>query len=93
MRYSVIFSNPLVNVNCIQQKYRKILNLKTILFIFTIMKAEILKKLSETGQINVFKHSKEWGEAFEAYKKETGDLHIGTKCGSCYRKVLQWLKR
>lgn len=56
------------------------------------MKAEILKKLSETSQISNFRNSPEWLEAFEAYKKATGDLHVGMKCGSCYRKVLKWLK-
>jgi hypothetical protein len=56
------------------------------------MKAELLKKLAESGQIGNFKPSPEWTEAFEAYKKETGDNHLGMKCGSCYRKVLAWLK-
>jgi hypothetical protein len=56
------------------------------------MKAEILKKLTETGQISNFKPSPEWTEAFDAYKKATGDLHIGMKCGSCYRRVIAWLK-
>jgi hypothetical protein len=56
------------------------------------MKSELLKKLADAGEMSNFKPSSTWLEAFEAYKKATGDHHIGMKCGSCYRKVLAWLK-
>ena len=57
------------------------------------MKGEILKKLGEKHLLSHFKPAPEWVEAFNEYKKATGDEKIGMKCGSCYRKVLEWLKR
>jgi hypothetical protein len=57
------------------------------------MKAEILHRLTISGYLSNFKQSPEWVEAFDAYKKDTGDNQVGFKCGSCYRKVLAWLKR
>ena len=56
------------------------------------MKDEILKKITSKGLLSNFKPEPEWVEAFNEYKKQTGDEQIGMKCGSCYRKVLKWLK-
>lgn len=57
------------------------------------MRLELLKQLTEQGQISTFKNSPLWQQAFEEYKKETGDYQVSVKCGSCFRKVLAWLKR
>ena len=57
------------------------------------MKAELLKRLHDSGQVNTFKPSPIWQEAFDKYKEETKDFQVSVKCGSCYRKVLAWLKK
>jgi hypothetical protein len=57
------------------------------------MKAELLKKLSDNGVLGTFKEHPVWVEAFDAYKNSTGDTQVGYKCGSCYRKVLAWLRK
>ena len=57
------------------------------------MKLELLKKLTESGQVSSFRVSPLWAEAFDLYKTNTGDLRVSTKCSSCYRKVLTWLKK
>lgn len=57
------------------------------------MKAELLHKLQVSGLLTTFKNHPVWVEAFEAYRNETGDNQVNIKCGSCYRKVLKWLKQ
>jgi hypothetical protein len=59
---------------------------------FYAMKAELLEKLRLKGLLGNFKPEPEWVEAFNEYKKATGDKEVGHKCGSCYRKVLKWLR-
>ena len=34
-----------------------------------------------------------WVQAFEMYKAETRDYEVSIKCGSCFRKVGEWLKK
>jgi hypothetical protein len=34
-----------------------------------------------------------WIEAFEAYKRETGDDSVNLRCGMCFNKVKKWLER
>lgn len=57
------------------------------------MKAELLHKLQVSGLLTTFKNHPVWVEAFEAYRNETGDSTANIRCGSCYRKVLRWLKQ
>ena len=38
-------------------------------------------------------HDKLWQEAFDLYKKKTGDYEVSLQCGGCFRKVTQWLKK
>ena len=34
-----------------------------------------------------------WIEAIEEYKKATGDYQVSLSCGSCYKKIKDWLER
>lgn len=35
----------------------------------------------------------EWKQAFDMYKRETGDTTVSIGCGSCFNKVKKWLER
>lgn len=57
-------------------------------------KQELLNQLQATGQAkSPFRKSPLWDEAFEMYKAQTGDFKVSLKCGQCFLKVLEWLKK
>jgi len=56
-------------------------------------KANLLHAIESKGQINTFGRTPEWVAAFEAYKKETKDYQVDPGCGTCYKKVLTWLRK
>lgn len=54
-------------------------------------KAEILKQLTDSGQVGTFRRSENWEKAFKLYN-DTTKQHKNMNCGTCYRDVLAWLK-
>ncbi len=56
-------------------------------------KSTLLNAIVSKGLENTFSKTPEWVSAFEAYKKETKDYQVDPGCGTCYRKVLNWLKK
>lgn len=56
-------------------------------------KLEILKQLSDAGVMTTYEKHPAWKKAFEFYWKETGDYNLVMGCGTCYRKLLEWLKK
>lgn len=56
-------------------------------------KAEVLKMLTEAGDLHRKDKTPAWKAAFEFYWAETGDHNLKMGCGSCYEHLLKWLKR
>ena len=57
-------------------------------------KGEILNQLYVQGKTtNGNKNDLIWQEAFDLYKKQTGDVDVNMECGGCYRKILEWLRK
>ena len=55
-------------------------------------KEEIKTKLLTTGLINRFKLDPTWVEAFLMYNEEK-KAKLKPSCGSCFKKVKEWIMR
>lgn len=58
-----------------------------------IRKAEIIKLLTESGEIHHKTKTPNWMLGFELYYSETGDRNLKPGCSACYPHLLAWLKR
>lgn len=55
---------------------------------------ELRDKMLQSGEINhPDRFNQNWNAAFEMYKNETKDFTVSVKCGSCFKKVAQWLRK
>jgi len=56
-------------------------------------KEQIIAEFTAKGEFNTYSHSfnATWDHAFKLYTAATGDK-VNPKCGSCYSRVLKWLK-
>ena len=54
-------------------------------------KATVLAALNASGEISVFRRSRNWEIAFDLHNKTTGK-HKSPNCGSCFREVKAWLE-
>jgi len=55
-------------------------------------KAEIKKRLIESGLIHRFRNEKLWQLAFEEYNKASKS-NLKPTCGRCFGKVKEWIER
>lgn len=56
-------------------------------------KKELLDALVSKGHDKSFGRQQEWFNAFNAFNADPGQrLKMKIGCGSCYRKVLDWLR-
>lgn len=46
-----------------------------------------------SGELARLKKTPNWEIAFELYKSETGDKQVSTECGTCFKKIKNWLSR
>ena len=56
-------------------------------------KLEILKELSDQGLLSSYQKHPTWKKAFELYWQQTGDTDARMGCSTCYKKVLEWLRK
>lgn len=56
-------------------------------------KAQLLRDINLAGLHNTYEKRPEWMAAFEYYWKQTGDYNLKPGCTSCYKKILEWLKK
>ena len=57
-------------------------------------RTELRDKMLQSGDIHrPDKFNPFWVQAFELYKLETKDYEVSPKCGSCFRKVGEWLRK
>lgn len=52
---------------------------------------ELRDTMLVSGELANLKKTPNWILAFELYKQSTGDKEVSTGCGSCFRKVKNWL--
>lgn len=57
----------------------------------SMSKAEALQAVTNEGSIGKFGRSPAWEKAFEAYNAANNEK-LRPSCGSCFRKVLRWMK-
>lgn len=57
------------------------------------MKKEILKELGDAGLLQTYEKHPIWKRAFELYWQQTGDTEAKMGCSTCYKKVLEWLRK
>jgi hypothetical protein len=63
------------------------------LFYF-MTRTELRDKMLISGELErPSPHNQNWKDAFELYKKESGDYEVSTACGACYEKVKRWLTK
>jgi hypothetical protein len=54
-------------------------------------KKELLQRLRAANEINTISQSKNWKDAFKAYREATGE-NLSMGCNRCYAKVKTWLE-
>lgn len=54
-------------------------------------KAEALAAVTNEGSIGKFSRTPAWEKAFEAYNQVNNEK-LRPSCGSCFRKVLSWMR-
>lgn len=57
-------------------------------------KAAVMAAFNARGEFTRHSHTYDdtWGHAFRLYNEAHPHSHLNTRCGSCYKKVLDWLR-
>lgn len=56
-------------------------------------RTELRDMMTVSGELVRFKKTPNWNMAFELYQQETGDKQVSADCGTCFKKVKNWLTR
>lgn len=61
--------------------------------IFDMTREELRDIMLVSGELERFKRTPNWEKAFEMYILDTGDKQVSPQCGTCFKKVKNWLTR